>query len=93
MKQLYLTYDESFTTDFIIDIIIMNKYYERIKNKQYECSNGKVEIDYNLNDETISAIEIVLRTKDDHYSIAAYKINHSKNCSLNFQNDLKRVTI
>ena len=88
-EKIILTYDESYSTDFIVETAIMNKYYDVIDRKQYKCSNGKVEIECNLENEKYGGIEIMIRTKDDHYSIAAYKINHSKNFSFNFKNALK----
>ena len=78
-EKIILTYDESYNTDFIVEISIFNNNYYVIDHKQYECSNGKVEIDCNLKDEIYGGIEIMIRTDDDHYTIAAYKINHSKN--------------
>ena len=78
-EKIILTYDESYNTDFIFEIAILDNNYSVLEYKQYECSNGKVEIDCNLKEEIYGGIEIMIRTKDNHYTIAAYKINHSKN--------------
>ena len=77
-EKIILTYDQLYVTDFVFEISILDKYYNVIEEKEYECSNGKVEIDCNLDDEIYVGIEIIIKTDDEHYSIAAYKINHSK---------------
>ena len=76
-EKIILTYDQSYNIDFVFEIIIVNKYNDVIEEKEYQCSNGKVEI-CNLDNEIYGGIEIIIRTDDEHYSIAAYKINHSK---------------
>ncbi len=82
-EKIILTYDESYNNDYILEIEILNYDYNKIDFRQYELSNGKVEINCNLNDEIYGGIEIIIRTVDGYYSIAAYKINHSKKFSLN----------
>ena len=87
-ERFILTYVESYNNP-IIQFAILNNTFALKEIKQYEGSHGKIEINYNLQDENY--LEIFIIKEDNPYSIIGYKINHSKNHFLNFKNELGKV--
>lgn len=84
-QKIILTYNESIPIESI-SCVFADSNFDLIGGEHFNFSNGKAEINPNLNNETAAYLYLFSRIKNAGYtsSIAIYKINHSKKSNAAF---------